>query len=102
MMDRQEVFVATMQLQRGAGLMASNLTVFSQYVTSLHWMSTEVMQSVLGREYFPSLSFEDAAPVPLVNRAFTQMAAMGLWCPPIGTGGPGLITANHNIDCTDF
>ena len=97
-MDHQEVLVAAMQLQRGAGLMASNLTVLSQYVTSLHRMSTEVMQSVFGREYFPSQSINDAAPVPQVNRTFTQMAAMGLWRQPIGPGGPGLISAHHNID----
>ena len=38
-MDRQEVLVAAMQLQRDAGLMASNLTVLSQYVTLLRRMS---------------------------------------------------------------
>ena len=42
-MDRQEVLVAAMQLQRDIGLMASNLTVLSLYVMSLHRMSTEVM-----------------------------------------------------------
>ena len=101
-MDHQEVFVAAMQLQRDAGLMASNLTMLSQYVTSLHRMSMEVMKCVFGREYFPSQSIDDAAPVPRVNRAFTQMAAMGLWRPPIGPGDPRLITAHHNTDCTDF
>ena len=89
-----------MQLQRDAGLMASNLTVLCQYVTSLHRMSMEVMQSVFGWEYCPSQSIDDAVPVPWVNCAFTQMAAMGLWRPPIGPGGPGPITAHHNIDCT--
>ena len=99
-MDRQDVLVAAMQLQRDATLMASNITVLSQYVTSLHQMSTEVMQSVFGREYFPSQSIDDAALVPRVNRSFTQMAAMGLWRPPINPGGPGLITAHHDVDCT--
>ena len=88
----QDVLVAAMQLQQDAALMASNITVLSQYVTSLHRMSTEVMLSVYGREYFPSQSIDDAAPVPRVNRAYTQMAAMGLWRPPISPGGPGLIT----------
>ena len=53
-MNRQDILVAAMQLQRDAGLMASNLTVLSQYVTSLHRMLMEVMQSVFGREFFPS------------------------------------------------
>ena len=43
-MDPKDVLVAAMQLQRDAGLMVSNLTVLSQYVTSLHRISTEVMQ----------------------------------------------------------
>ena len=82
-MDRQDVLVAAMQLQRDAALMASNLTVLSQYVTSLHRMSTEVMQSVFGREFFPSQSIDDDVPVPRVHSfAFTQMADMGLWRPP--------------------
>ena len=97
-MDRQDVLVTAMPLQRDATLMASNVTVVSQYVTSLHQMSTEVMQSVFGREYIPLQSINDTAPVPRVNHAFTQMAAMGLWRPPISPGGPGLMTAHHNVD----
>ena len=98
--DHQDVLVAAMQWQRDAPFMASNITVLSQYVTSLHQMSTEVMQSVFSREYFPPQSINDTAPVPQVNHAFTQMAAMGLWRPPISPGGPGLMTAHHNVDCT--
>ena len=75
-MDHQDVLVAALELQRDAGLMASNLSVLSQYVTSLHRMSTEVMHG-----FFPSGAVDDAAPVPRVHRAATQMAAMGLWRP---------------------
>ena len=39
-MDRQDVLVAAMQLQRDATVMTSNITVLTQYVTSLHQMST--------------------------------------------------------------
>ena len=42
-MDRQDTLIAAVQLQRDAGLMASNLTVLNQYVVGLHHMSTEVM-----------------------------------------------------------
>ena len=91
-MDRQDVLVVALELQRDAGLMVSNLTVLSQYVTSLHRMSTKVMQFVFGHGLFPSGAVDDAAPVPRVHRAATQMAAMGLWRPPIGPGGPGLDT----------
>ena len=67
--------------------MASNLSVLSQYVTSLHQISTEVLQLVFGQELFPSHAIDDAAPVLRVHRVATQMAAMGLWSPPIGTHG---------------
>ena len=99
-MDRQDVLVAALELQRDAGLMASNLSVLSQYVTSLHRMSTEVMQLVFCHIYFPSGAVDDAAPVPWVHRAATQMAAMGLWRPPIGPGGPGLDTIRYLIVMT--
>ena len=92
-MNHQDVLVAALELQRDAGLMASNLSVLSQYVTSVHRMSTGVMQLV----FFPSV--DDVAPMPRVHRAATQMAAMGLWCPPIGTGGSGLLTVSPCNDC---
>ena len=79
--------------------MASNLTVLSQYVTSLHRMSTEVMQSVFGRGFFPSGAIDDAAPVPHVHHASTKMAAMGLWRPPISPGGPELDTTHYDENC---
>ena len=45
---------AALQLQRDAGLMASNLQVLGQYVTSLNRMSSEVMRLAFGPEHFPS------------------------------------------------
>ena len=32
-------------------------------------------------------------------RASTQMAAIGLWHPPVGPGGPGLVTIHQEEDC---
>ena len=58
-----------------ASLMSSNLTVLHQYTIVLHRMSTEVLHCVFGQGFFPF----DAAPVPHMLRAATQMAAMGLW-----------------------
>ena len=76
--------------------MVSNLTVLNQYVVTLHRMSMEVMQCVFSQEYFPSRAVDDAAPVPHVHRASTQIAAMGLWRTPFGPGGPGPDTVNNN------
>ena len=98
-MDRQDILAAVLELQRDAGLMASNLSVINHYVTSLHRMSTEVLHLVFGQEIFPSQAVDEVAPVPRVQRASTQMAAMGLWRPPVGPGGPGLDTVFHSDDC---
>ena len=58
-MDRQDVLVAALELQRDAGLMASK-------------MSTEVLQLVFGQELFPSHVVDDAAPVPRVHRGWMR------------------------------
>ena len=78
-MELRDALYAALQMQRDARLMSSNLTVLHQYAISLHRMSTEVLHSMFGREYFPSGAVDDAAPVPHVLRASTQMAAIGLW-----------------------
>ena len=97
--DHQDVLGAVLKLQRDAGLMASNLSVLSQYVTSLHRMSTDVMQSVFGRGFFPASAIDEAAPVPRVHRAYTQMAAMGLQRPPIGPRSYRLEMVSHSASC---
>ena len=53
-MYRRDAMAAPLQLQHDAGLMASNLQVLGQYVTSLNRMSTEVMRLAFGPELFPS------------------------------------------------
>ena len=98
-MDRQDILAAALELQQDSGLMASNLLVLNQYVTSLHHMSTEVLHLVFGQELFPSQAVDEVAPLPRVQHASSQMAAMGLWCPPVGPGGPGLDMVFHSDDC---
>ena len=80
-----------LQLQWDADLMASNMQVLGQYVTSLNRMSSEVFRLTFGPEIFPSDAVDNVAPVPRVHRAATQMAAMGLWQSPVGPGYPGPI-----------
>ena len=67
-MDRQDILAAALELQRDAGLMASNLSVLNQYVISLHRMSTEVLQLVFGQEIFPSQAVDEVAQVAQVPR----------------------------------
>ena len=50
-MNRQDVMVEAMLLQRDVGLMGSNLQVLGQYVMSLNRMSMEVLHLVYGRKF---------------------------------------------------
>ena len=60
-MDRQDIMAAALQLQRDAGLMASNMQVLGQYVTSLNQMSSKVLCLAFGLEVFPSDAVDNAA-----------------------------------------
>ena len=98
-MGRRNAMTATLELQRDVGLMASNLTVLSQYVMALHRMSLEVFQSLLGREEFPTRAVEEVVPGSRAQRASVQMAAMGLWRPPVGLVGSDPVLAHDNVTC---
>ena len=88
-MDKQDDISAALQLQHDVGLMASNLQVLGQDVTSLNRMSSEVMRLAFGPAIFPSEAINVVALVSQVHRAATHMSAMGLWRPPVGQGAPG-------------
>ena len=94
-----DTLYAALQLHRDARLLLSNITVLHQYAISLHRTSTELLHSVFGREFFPSGAVNEAAPVPRVLRASVHMVAMGLWRPPVGPGGPGLVTVHQGPQC---
>ena len=81
--------VAAVNLQRDAGIMLSNLQILSQFVTSLHRMSSEMMSLGLGRVVFPAEAIAALSTAPRAPRAAKYMAAMGLWCPQTGPGDPG-------------
>ena len=63
-MDKQDIMAVALQLQWDAGLMASNLQVLGQYVTSLNRMSSEVLRLAFGRENFPSDAVDNADQCP--------------------------------------
>ena len=85
-MDHRDALIAVVQLQRDAGLMASNLTVLNQYVVALHRMSTEVMQCVFGQEYFPSRAVDDAAPVSPSTSGINSNGSQGHLASPNWSG----------------
>ena len=82
---------AAVHLQRDAGLLLSNLQILSQFVTSLHRMSLEMMSIGIGRVVFPTNEIADLSSTPRAPRAamYMYMAAMGLWRPQRGPGDPG-------------
>ena len=53
-LGEEQAMAATVNLQRDAGIMLSNLQILSQFVTSLHRMSSEMMSIGMGRLVFPA------------------------------------------------
>ena len=80
---------AAVNLQRDVGIMLSNLQILSQFVTSLHQMSSEMMSIGMGRVVFPAEEVADLSPAPRATRAAKYMTAMGMWRPQTGPGDPG-------------
>ena len=98
-MSREQTLHAVLQLQRDANIMTSNFNVLQQYTLSLHGTASDLLQLVFGWNYFPSTGVYDVVPVPRVRRASTHMAAMGLWHPLLGPGGPGLAVFHQSPHC---
>ena len=91
--------MAAVNLQRDAGLMLSNLQILSQFVTSMHRMSTKMMTLGMGHVVFPSEEVAALSTTPRAPRAAKYMAAMGLWRPQTGPGDPGPLPASSCNAC---
>ena len=102
MMGRRDATIAALELQRDAGLMASNITVLSQYVMALHRISLEVYQLLLRQEAFPTRVVEAAAPGPCIHHASIHMVVMGLWRPPVGPVGAEPILLHNDAECLGY
>ena len=90
---------AAVNLQRDAGLMMSNLQILSQFITSLHRMSSEIMSIGIGRVVFPANEIADLSTAPRAPRAAKYLAAMGLWHPQTGPGDPGPVPVSSCNTC---
>ena len=77
-LGEEQAMAAAVNLQRDAGIMLSNLQILSQFVTSLHRMSSEMMSIGMGRVVFPAEEIADLSTAPRAPRAAKYMAAMGL------------------------
>ena len=98
-LGREQAMAAAVNLQRDAGIMLSNLQVLSQFATSLHRMSSELMVLGIGRMVFPQAEVTDLSPAPRAARAAKYMSAMGLWHPSTGPGDPGPVPASSCRYC---
>ena len=98
-MGEEDAVAAAVNLQRDAGVMLSNLQILSQFVTSLQWMSTEMLDLALGHVVFPSQEVVALSPAPWATRAAQYMAAMGSWRPQMDPGDPGPVPASSCNAC---
>ena len=87
-LGEEQAMTAAVNLQRDAGIMLSNLQILSQFATSLHRMSSEMMVLGIGQMVFPKAEVANLSPAPRAARAAQYMSAMGLWRPQTGPGGP--------------
>ena len=95
----EQAMAAAVNLHRDAGITLSNLQILSQFVTSLHRMSSEMMFIGMGRVVFPAEEIADLSTAPRAPRAAKYMAAMGLWRPQSGPGDPGPVPASSCNAC---
>ena len=88
-LGKEKAMAATINLQRDAGVMLSNLQILSQFAMAMNRMSFSMMALGLGQSLFPKVEVNDLAPAPRTARAASYMSAMGLWHPQKNPGAPG-------------
>ena len=98
-LGEEDAMAAVVNLQRDAGIMLSNLQILSQFATSLHRISSEMMTLRMGCVVFPSEEVADLSTAPRAPRAAKYMAAMGLWRPQTGPGNPRPVPASSCNAC---
>ena len=98
-LGEEQAMTAAVNLQRDTGIMLSNLQILSQFVTSLHRMSSEMMVLGIAQMVFPQAEVADLSPAPWAVRAAKYMSTMGLWRPQTGPGDPGPVPALSCCTC---
>ena len=98
-LGEEQAMAAAVNLQRDAGIMLPNLQILSQFVTSLHRMSSEMMSLGMGQVVFPTAEVADLSPAPRAARAAKYMMEMGLWRPRTGPGDTGPVPASSCSAC---
>ena len=72
-LGEEDALVAAVGLQWDAGIILSNLQILSQFVTSLHRMSSEMLALGMGRVVFPSEEVAALSTTPRAPRAAEYM-----------------------------
>ena len=98
-LGEEQTMAAAVNLQWDAGIMLSNLQILSQFATSLHHMSSEMMVQGIGQMVFPQAEVANLSPAPRAAWAAQYMSAMGLWRPQTGPGDPGPVPASSCLTC---
>ena len=98
-LGEEPAMAAAVNLQRDAGIMLSNLQILSQFATSLHQMSSEMMSIGMGQAVFLAEEVAKLSTAPRATRAATYMTAIGLWRPQMGPGDPGPVPASSCSTC---
>ena len=98
-LGEEDVLAVAINLQRDAGFMLSNLQVLGQFVTSLHRMSSEILNLEMGRVVFSLEEVAALSTAPRAPRAAQYMAAMGLWRPQTGPSDPGPVPVSSCNAC---
>ena len=77
-LGKEQAMAAAINLQRDAGKMLSILQILSQFDTSLHRMSFEMMVLGIGQMVFPQAEVADLSPAPRAARSAKYMLDMSL------------------------
>ena len=81
-LGEEQAMTAAVNLQRDAGIMLSNLQILSQFMTSLHRMSSEMMSIGMGQVVFPAVEVADLSPAPRSTRQWVCGAHGRVWVIP--------------------
>ena len=101
-LGEEQAMAAAVNLQQDAGIMLSNLQILSQFATSLHRMSSEMMVLGIGHMVFPRAEVANLSLAPRAARTAQYIAAMGQGRPQTGSGYPGPVpasTCNTSMTC---
>ena len=98
-LGKEQAMAASINLQRDAGVILSNLQILSQFAMAMNRMSFSMMALGLGRSLLMKVEVNDLVPAPRAVRAASYMAEMGLWQPQKIPDVPGPVPVSSCHSC---